>query len=869
MKRNQIDFGIDLGTTNSAIACMDGGEAIIIRDRVNNLITPSVVAFPKPDRTMVGITGRSKLNGRWCQILENGEWDHIPAAFSEFKRTMGTDERYPNPKKKCPDLPPGASYSSEELSAEVLKELEKNVQNRKNETVHAAVITIPAAFKVPQQQATQKAAELAGFRQVQLLQEPVAAAMAYGLKAGHAQQKWLVFDFGGGTFDAALVINEEGVITVKDTEGDNFLGGKDLDMAVVNQIILPCVREEYAIESYYADSKKLDVLRQVLKKWGEEINIGLSFQETHEVFTELDEIILPDDHGKKTEIELDFEVTRANLTPVVEPVFQRAIDKAHTLLDRNRLKGGDLNELILVGGPTFSPILRQMLARQIREPNTSVDPMTVVAQGAALFASTISLQEEVVREVIATDEDVLHLDVAYEPTTVETKEFVTVKFKDASEARKHAGLQVELDRIGWSSGRQALSEKGALFEAHLEENKGNEFTLIATNAQGNRVRVYPERLTIVHGVKVGGSPLTNFLGVEVEEGSGDKPRRIFYPLQGAERGALLPVTGISDSLYAPVALRPGETEDRMRISIYEGEEDVKGRRIVSATPVMDAELTGEDIGQFIPVHAEFKLTVTTQASSSVPERITARFSAINDEEIEIRIPDMRRSDDEAWFGREFKEGRKELRTLREKDGANAYAADLQKVENDFEEAARLRVQGHSDRGEREKASNRLREAWIALDELDERISWIDTQKELDEAYAELERVSREKGDAQDRQAVAELGARMNEVRNLSDQDPNRKKDAQQLLKDMRHNAFEMQRLEHMAGFILWAYRDFDSLEWKDARMARFAVNKGMSVLDSASQPTIEELSPIASRISELLVRPESVPDNVWNIPRHG
>ena len=852
MKRNHIDYGIDLGTTNSAIARMEGGEPVIRKSSdFQGDTTPSAVAFFKGNRIRVGMQALNQLYSERLGALK--DWDHQPITFTEFKRTMGTDERY------RPASAPDTSYSSEELSAEVLKKLGSYASD---ETVHAAIITIPAAFKVPQQQATHKAAELAGFKQIQLLQEPVAAAMAYGLKASHAQQKWLVFDFGGGTFDAALVLAQEGVITVKDTEGDNFLGGKDLDMAVVDQLILPAIRDTYSIESYYDDRKKLDILRKALKKWGEEVNIQLSFQEIREIFTDLDEIPLKDEDDEG--IELDFEITRAQLAPVVEPVFQRAIDKVRALLDRQRLKGSDLDELILVGGSTFSPILRQMLVRQIREPNTTVDPMTVVAQGAALFASTLPLKDKIVKQAIAEDAssaDPLRLDVDYEGTTVEQVEWVTVKFKDASRSARYAGLQVELKRIGWTSGRQPVTETGTLFEVPLETNKGNEFTLVATNAQGNRVRTHPESLTIIQGLKVTGSSLPNSLGVEIESSS----RRIFRPLEGAEKNRPLPVTGIAKGLRTPGAIRPGTNEDSLRISIYEGNAEAPNRPIVCSDLVMDGEITGEDAGRLIPADTELELTVRTQTSSSLPERITVRFPTLDNEELEVRIPDMRKSNDGPWFERELAGGRKLLRTLRIKDQVDT--AQLEKIEKAFDECAQLREWAGSDRGEKEKSGDRLREAWVELDKLERRVSWTDMQEQLAEAHTELVKVNKEKGDAQTTRDVAALRERMNQVNNLQEQESNRNEDAERLLEEIQSTKFGLERLEFAIGLIVSAYRNFDSLDWKDTRMARFAVAEGMRVLQNNPRPRLEEVEPIVQRIVNLLVRPESAAGHRWNIPK--
>ena len=488
MARLTVDYGIDLGLHHSVIARMERGEAVIKKNDLLSDRTPSAVAFSSKGRIRVGQQAFNQLKSDRLKSQKSG--DFKPNVFVEFRRTMGTDEKY------SPAIKPVPVWTSEQLSAEVLKKLKGFVND---ETVHAAVITIPAEFKRPQQQATLQAAELAGFKQSRLLQEPVAAAMAYGLDAGSEKGKWLVFDFGGRSFDSALVLVEDGVITVKDSEGDNFLGGKDLDKVLVDEVIIPAVQQDYDIDNILSDSNKKENFRMAMKKWAEETKIKLSYSETHEVVSDLGEIPLEDANGE--EIELDFVVTREKMAEAVRPIFQRAIDKSLALLARHGLKGADLDELILVGGPTLSPILREMLADQMKAPNTSVDPMTCVARGAALFASTVILDEatkKLVEEEASEEKELVVLDVQYESTAVSSMEFVTVKVKEG----EAGGASVELARPGWSSGKVSIGDKGALVEVSLEECKSNAFEVIFSDEFGNRLNCHPSLVTIMGLVTV-------------------------------------------------------------------------------------------------------------------------------------------------------------------------------------------------------------------------------------------------------------------------------------------------------------------------------------------------------------------------------
>ena len=381
MKRLNIDYGIDLGTTNSALARIDGDRLTIIKSLDDQKdTTPSAVSYNKKGGLQIG-TGAYSVYREECK--KSMKRDIVKNAYVEFKRTMGTDESYYSSHKK-------ESYSSEQSSSEVLKHLKSYVSD---ENIDAAIITIPAAYTMNQIDAVRRAAELAGLNYIETLQEPVAAAMAYGVEGEGKDGFWLVFDFGGGTFDAALVKVEDGIVKVIDSSGDNRLGGKDLDMAIVDSLIIPHIQSNYEIDELLSDSVSSAAFRAGLKFDAEAIKNQLSFQDECELYIEEGDV-REDDDGE--EIEIDLTVTQAELRPVLEPIFQRAIDLSLDLLKRNHLTGEQLGSLMLVGGPTLSPVLRDMVNTQICSPDTSVDPMTVVARGAAIYASIVALPEDMV-----------------------------------------------------------------------------------------------------------------------------------------------------------------------------------------------------------------------------------------------------------------------------------------------------------------------------------------------------------------------------------------------------------------------------------------------------------------------------------------
>ncbi|MDP4679009.1 MAG: Hsp70 family protein, partial [Cyclobacteriaceae bacterium] len=246
--RNKIDYGIDLGTTNSAIARIENGVPTIKKSETLKDTIPSCINYTRRQDILVGDSAFNALKNDSARALKTFDKGNTNT-FLEFKRTMGTTHVYDSTNLN-------KSLSSEELSAEVLKKLKSLVID---ENINSVVITVPAKFSYPQNEATMKAAKLAGFSHVELLQEPVAAATAYGLNTKEKDAYWVVFDFGGGTFDAALVKSEEGILSVKDTDGDAWLGGKNLDEAIVDNIIIPYLQTHYSIDF---------VLKSILSKSG-------------------------------------------------------------------------------------------------------------------------------------------------------------------------------------------------------------------------------------------------------------------------------------------------------------------------------------------------------------------------------------------------------------------------------------------------------------------------------------------------------------------------------------------------------------------------------------------------------------------------
>ena len=525
MARLKIDFGIDLGTTNSAIAVMDEGKVKMHRTDTQRDTMPSCVMVTKKG-FLVGDKAFAQLSKD--KKKSSSDPDFVSNIFIEFKRTMGNSVRYKTDDKI------GIELSSEELSAEVLKTLKSYVDD---ESVKSAIITIPAAFEMNQINATKKAAELAGIEYVELVQEPYAAAIAYGVESANKNGFWLVFDFGGGTFDSALVKVSDGIIKVIDTEGDNFLGGKNLDEAIVDNIFIPYLKERFAIDSIIEDQEKFTAFKERWKPLAEDAKNQLSYKEEYPILTNLYDEYGEDDEGE--EFEIDLTITRGQLKEVIEPFVQKAIDYCKVLLKRNNLDGNSLSELILVGGPTLSPIVRDMLETQIKKPNTSVDPMTVVAKGAAIYASTINNTVE--NENADASKVQLHID--YDSMVASDETFVTVKTKDAD---RIVFAEIARGDDAFKSEKVELNNIGEVIELHLKSGERNTFTILLYDEKGNKLECEPNKFSIQPDTALGGATLTHTICIEVFDKKVGK--KLLKAIKGLEKDKTLPAQGVSNGL---------------------------------------------------------------------------------------------------------------------------------------------------------------------------------------------------------------------------------------------------------------------------------------------------------------------------------
>lgn len=830
MAQVKMKYGIDLGTTNSAICRMENGEPTIKKTDTLKDTLPSCVSFTRRKVARVGDGAYSDLNSdkaratkKWSKLDEN--------VFIEFKRTMGLDKQYYSSNM-------GRGFTSEELSAEVLKTLKSFVTD---DNINAAIITIPAKFKADQIAATKRAAKLAGFEHCELLQEPIAASMAYGLNTDEKEGHWLVFDFGGGTFDAALLRVQDGIMQVTDTEGDNYLGGKNLDYAIVDQLIIPYLQENYTIDGILANDTKKQILRDAMKYKAETAKNQLSFKEKWNIDSQLDEFG-DDDEGEP--LELDMVITQSQLRPVVEPIFQKAVDLVKELLDRNNLTG-KLNKLILVGGPTFSPVLREMLKEQVT-PNvdTSIDPMTAVAKGAALYASTIDTDINPTTTA-NTDNPKVVLDVSYKSDSVETLEFVSAKLLP-EESQKITGnsVLVELTRSdnGWSSGKVEINDIGDVIECQLFGNKPTSFTIRAYDKQGNLIDCFPNEINFIP-IGIGKAVLPFHIGIEVT--NEDLGKDVFMPLKGLEKNQQLPAIGVRNGLKTPKQLRPGNSSDRLVIPIYQGEHNAEGTSAVYNDHVFDAVITGDDIPALIPANSDIDITIKVDNSQQM--KLEATFPVIGEtieKDIDVK---QRHGASLSDIEQRLNEAKMRLHDLQATSSIPASeTAEAQKMLADVEK--RFDGDKNSDDGKMSLLAD-IRKTFLKMEEVEQNHEWDSIETQLRQEFSRLEKANDELGNRHD----AEVGQMRHEVDvAIRSKDP---KQGREVLRELSDIYFSVTFIYQLVGFIRHYSQHFNEYSWKDSTRARSLLNQGMNAINAG--PTVDGLRPLVVQVIDLLDIPES------------
>jgi len=607
---NTINFGIDLGTTNSAIAKFIKGEVIIFsnpQDYGRNTL-PSVVSYKK-DKIIVGNKAK--------EFLEKDP----KSVVGVFKRKMGTAESF-----KIKSI--SESKTPIELSAQVLKELKTFVNTGDN--LDAVVITIPASFDTIQSNATKEAGIQAGFKQVVLLQEPIAASLAYANMKKEREMndgQWLVYDLGGGTFDVALIQIKHGEMKVLDHEGDNFLGGADFDQMIVEKFVIPKICEEYNFVNLEDEMKsasgKFNAKYYVLLRRAEEAKITLSSKTSAEIVVDGFE----DEDGN--EVDMEITITRSEFNDLIKSNIDGTIEMIKQILTRNSLKPSDLQFNLMVGGSTYIPYVRSRVEEVLQIPvNCEIDPTTAVAVGAAYYAATKPKELE---KSTGKKQTSISIKTSYNKASKEKDELFSARVTGKTD-----GLSYRITRQdgGFDSGLKKLTERISE-DLPLVDGAFNFFSFVVYDSLNNIVETDIEPIGINSGFGISGQPIPEDICLEVDDYDNPGKTRLILVFQ---KNSVLP---LRKQFTFPLnkGLIKGNAEDNLIINVVEGSHLSIPE---SNKPIAFLRIDGKMIKRDISKGSDLEITISISESRDV--NISAYLNMADQEFKQLFNPKQRNTD---------------------------------------------------------------------------------------------------------------------------------------------------------------------------------------------------------------------------------
>lgn len=584
-------IGIDLGTTNSAITSFDGKTTRVWKSPEQNDVTPSVIYIAK----------------RGGRFYGKKAYDNAPLCPENtaqlFKRLMGSSTKI-----KVADI----EMTSEECSAEILKTLFGYLPEEvRNDKKTGTVITVPAAFNQMQKNATKEAAFSAGINKVALIQEPVAAIMSVA-KQQNINGLFVVYDFGGGTFDVSIAERAGSKINLLTNDGIAFCGGRDFDKLLLDNIVIPWLKDNFILPDSFRISEKYAKLVRMATWATEQTKIELSAKENATV--QLDESIVRCSDEAGNDIYLDVPISREQYNELVFPKIDETIEKTREVINNVGLKPEDINYVVFIGGPTQYKPLRDRVSQQLGiAPSTDVNPMTAVSEGAAIYAESVDFETS--KGGQKSDRGVLkaqsfNLEFRYNARTSSDKAKIAVVFKNADKLN----FVFKSQNTGWTSGKLTLSS-GSFVSLDLTEMGENCFDVQCFDENGTEVKLPSSSIVIVKTlINIGKIPCAHSVGVELEDPITGKPMLDYL----IKKDDLLPKSGIVK--YKTTKRISAGSNDSISFKLWEGEiaEPIEYNRFIG-----EISISGNSFEYgIIPVGSEIVCEYTFSDSGNIETKVT-------------------------------------------------------------------------------------------------------------------------------------------------------------------------------------------------------------------------------------------------------
>lgn len=584
-------IGIDLGTTNSAITSFDGKNTRVWKSPEQNDVTPSVIYIAK----------------RGGRFYGKKAYDNAPLnpenTAQLFKRLMGSSTKI-----KVADI----EMTPEECSAEILRTLFGYLpEDVRNDKKTGTVITVPAAFNQMQKNATKEAAFCAGINKVALIQEPVAAIMSVA-KQQNINGLFVVYDFGGGTFDVSIAERAGNKINLLTNDGIAFCGGRDFDKLLLDNIVVPWLKNNFNLPEGFRINEKYAKLIRMATWATEQAKIELSAKETASV--QLDESVIRCSDESGNEIYLDVHLSREQYNNLIFPKIDETIEKTREVISNVGLKPEDINYVVFVGGPTQYKPLRDRVSQQLGiAPSTDVNPMTAVSEGAAIYAESVDF--ETAKGGQKADKGIIKaqsfgLEFRYNARTSSDKAKIAVIFKNADKLN----FVFKSQNTGWTSGKLTLSS-GSIVTVDLTEMGENTFSVQCFDENGTEVKLPESNITIAKTlINIGKIPCAHSVGVELEDPVTGKPILDYL----IKKDDLLPKSGTVK--YKTTKRISAGSNDSISFKLWEGEiaDPVEYNRFIG-----EISISGNSFEYgIIPVGSEIVCDYTFSDSGNIETKVT-------------------------------------------------------------------------------------------------------------------------------------------------------------------------------------------------------------------------------------------------------